>query len=88
MANKIIFLDFSLVRCAWRSLWRSREHMGFWSWLLAYRYKSRPVVMQAIADHAAPAELHALRDAEALRRFVTDVDESRTPNRNLMMLRK
>ena len=72
-ADTLIFLDFSLVRCAWRALRRSRERVDFWLWLLRYRRQSRPVLMDAIADHAANATLHVLRNPEALRRFVADV---------------
>ena len=78
-ADTIIFLDFSLVRCAWRAVRRPRERADFWLWLLAYRCQSRPILMQAIANHAASAELRVLRDPEALRRFVADVGhESRS----------
>ena len=72
-ADTIILLDFSLVRCAWRAVRRSRERADFWHWLLAYRRQSRPILMQAIADHAPAAELHVLRDPGALRRFVADL---------------
>jgi hypothetical protein len=79
VADTIILLDFSLVRGAWRAVQRSRERADFWRWLLAYRCQSRPILMQAIANYAAPAELRVLRDPEALRRFVADVArESRT----------
>src|SRR5947209_17724349 len=59
-ADTIIFLDFSLVRCAWRAIRRSPERGDFWRWLMAYRYKSRPVLMLAIADHAQTEELRVL----------------------------
>jgi adenylate kinase family enzyme len=72
-AGTIIFLDFSLVRCAWRAVWRSHERADFWRWLMAYRRQSRPVLMQAIANHAPTAELRVFRDPGALRRFVADV---------------
>jgi adenylate kinase family enzyme len=72
-ADTVIFLDFSLVRCAWRALRRSREGADFWVWLLRYRRQSRPFLMQAIANHAANATVHVLRNPEALRRFVADV---------------
>ena len=78
-ADTIIFLDFSLVRCAWRAVRRSRERADFWRWLLTYRCQSRPFLRQAIAKHAASAELRVLRDPEALRQFVADVGhESRS----------
>jgi adenylate kinase family enzyme len=69
-ADTIIFLDFSLVRCAWRAVRRSRERADFWLWLLRYRRQSRPVLMEAIADHAAKATVHVLRSPGALRRFL------------------
>ncbi len=72
-ADTILFLDFSLARCAWRAIRRSRERANFWRWLLAYRWQSRPILMEAIAYHAVNADLHVFRDPEALRRFVADV---------------
>ncbi len=72
-ADTIIFLDFSLVRCAWRAVRQSRERSDFWLWLLRYRRQSRPFLMDAIANHAANATLHILRNPEALKRFVADV---------------
>jgi adenylate kinase family enzyme len=72
-ADTIIFLDFSLVRCAWRAAWRSRERSDFWRWLIAYRRQSRPILIQAIANHAPTAKLWVLRNPGNLRRFVEEV---------------
>jgi len=47
-ADTIIFLDFSLARCAWRAIRRSRERADFWRWLLAHRSQSRPILRAAI----------------------------------------
>ena len=69
-ADTIIFLDFSLVRCAWRAFRRSRERADFWLWLLRYRRQSRPLLMDAIARYAAHATVHVLRNPVELRRFV------------------
>lgn len=78
-ADTVIFLDFSFLRCAWQAIQRSRERTDFWRWLLTYRYQSRPILMAAIANHAADASLQVFRDPEALGRFVADVaDESRS----------
>ena len=78
-ADTIIVLDFSLVRCAWRAVLRSRERADFWRWLMEYRCQGRPVLMQAIANHAPTAELRVLRGPGALRRFVAEVTrESRS----------
>jgi adenylate kinase family enzyme len=72
-ADTIIFLDFSIFRCAWRAFRRSPERADFWLWLLQYRYRSRPFLMKAIANHAPGATLHVLRNPKALKRFVADV---------------
>ncbi|MCU1294166.1 MAG: hypothetical protein JWP08_3016 [Bryobacterales bacterium] len=69
-ADTIIFLDFSLLRCAWRAIRRSRERADFWLWLLRYRRQSRPFLMEAIAKYAAHATLHVISNPQALRRFV------------------
>jgi adenylate kinase family enzyme len=71
-ADTVIFLDFSLVRCAWRAIRRSRERGDFWRWLLAYRYQSRPILRAAIANHAPHAVLHVFRSPGALGWFVAD----------------
>ena len=72
-ADTIILLDFSLVRCAWRAIRRSRERGDFWRWLLAYRYRSRPILKAAIANHAPNAVLHVFRSPKALGRFVAEI---------------
>jgi energy-coupling factor transporter ATP-binding protein EcfA2 len=72
-ADTIIFLDFSLVRCAWRAIRRSRERADFWRWLLAYRIQSLPKLKAAITVHAPNAVLHVFRNPRALARFVADV---------------
>lgn len=76
-ADTVIFLDFSLVRCAWRAIRRSRERADFWLWLLQYHRRSRPFIMDAIAKYAGHAVLHVIRNPAALRRFVTDVRRNR-----------
>ena len=72
-ADTVIFLDFSLVRCAWRAIRRSRERVDFWLLLLRYRRQSRPFLMKAICDHARHATVHVLRNPQAVRRFVANV---------------
>jgi len=78
-ADTIIFLDFSLVRCAWRAVRRARERADFWRWLVAYRGKSRPMLIQAIASHAASAQLLVLRDPNDIGRFLADISKNRGP---------
>ena len=72
-ADTVLFLDFSLLRCAWRALGRSHERMDFWLWLLQYRCRSRPVLMRMIAAHAPGARLYVLRNPAEVARFLGDV---------------
>lgn len=60
-ADTIIFLDFSIARCAWRALRRSRERADFWRWVLLYRLRSRPRLMEALAS------MRAMRSSMCLR---------------------
>ena len=71
-ADTVIFLDFSFLCCARRAIRRSRERINFWWWILAYRWKSRPALLKAIAGYAPNAKLQVFRDPEALNRFVAD----------------
>lgn len=72
-ADTVIFLDFSLARCVWRAVLRSRERGDFWVWLLRYRKQSRPFLMEAIPRYAPDATLYVLRSPRSLRRFLADV---------------
>ena len=78
-ADTILFLDFSLFRCAWRAIRRSRGRADFWRWLLAYRWQGRPILMEAITNHAVDADLHVFRNPEALGRFVAEVARESQP---------
>jgi adenylate kinase family enzyme len=71
-ADTVLFLDFSFLCCARRAIRRSRERIDFWWWIMAYRWKSRPALLKAIADYAPNAKLQVFRDSEALNRFVAD----------------
>lgn len=72
-ADTIILLDFSIVRCAWRALRRSRERADFWFWLLRYRRQSRPILIEAINKHATRADLHVLRNPREVRWFLQHI---------------
>jgi len=69
-ADTVLLLDFSLARCAWRTIRRSGERADFWRWLVAYRRQSRPMLMEAIAEHATNAEVHVFRKPKAVRQYV------------------
>jgi len=70
IADTIVVLDFSLLRCAWRTFRRSRERLDYWRWVLAWRRRSRPALLRAIALYAPTARLHILRGPRAVRRFI------------------
>lgn len=71
-ADTIVLLDFSLLRCVWRASRRSRERADFWRWVLAWRRRSRPILLRSIALHAPMAHLHTLRGPRAAARFIAD----------------
>ena len=73
-ADTIIVLDFALLRCAWRALRRGRERNDFWRWLIAYRRRSLPSLMQAISRFAPHAELHLIRSPKELRQFLAKLE--------------
>jgi adenylate kinase family enzyme len=79
-ADTIIFLDFSLIRCAWRAVRRSREQADFWRWLIFYRRDFRPALVNAIAKRAPDADVHVLREPKAVRRFVTTLASTLAAN--------
>jgi adenylate kinase family enzyme len=69
-ADTVILRDFSFARCAWRAIRRSRERVDFWRWVLLYRRRSRPLLMQAIARYASNADIYVLRNPKAVERFL------------------
>ena len=69
-ADTVIVLDFSLVRCAWRALRRSRERLDFWRWVIGYRRVSLPPLTAAIARCAPDAAVHVLRGPRAIARLL------------------
>ena len=67
-ADTVVLLNLSLVRCAWRSVRRSRERWDFWVWLLSYRWRYLPPLRRAIAE--SEVELVELRTPRAVERFL------------------
>jgi adenylate kinase family enzyme len=80
-ADTVIVLDFPLWRCAWRALRRSRENLTFWRWVFAYRRRSLPTVMAAIASNADRAELHVLRSPRAVQQLLAKAHATAPPDR-------
>jgi adenylate kinase family enzyme len=74
-ADTVIVLDYSLMRCVWRSIRRSIESLGYWRWMIGYRRRSLPGVLANVAEHARGASLHVFhgpRDADA---FLSEVSQ-------------
>lgn len=69
-ADTVVVLDLSLIRCAWRAARRAREGAGFWRWLLTWRWRSRGIVLDAVAAYAPQARLSVLRSPAQVRRFL------------------
>jgi adenylate kinase family enzyme len=72
-ADTVLLLDYSFRRCAWQAWRRSRERIDFWLWVWSWRRRSRPLLLQAIANHAPEASLHVLRNPRATARFAAQV---------------
>ena len=80
-ADTVIFLDFSLFRCAWRAFWRSRERADFWLWLLRYRV-SRPFLLAKVTRYAPNATILLLRNQAAVSRFIAELSLRRDRLKN------
>jgi TetR/AcrR family transcriptional regulator, fatty acid metabolism regulator protein len=61
-ADAVVVLDYSLPRCVWRALRRSRERRDFWSWVFAYRRRYLPQLVAAIHEHASHASVQILHN--------------------------
>lgn len=81
-ADTVIVLDLSFLRCVWRAVKRSRERADFWRWLICWRRRSRPVVLEAVARHAPAADVYVLRSPESLRRFLASAVAGQTDQPN------
>jgi adenylate kinase family enzyme len=75
-ADTIILLNFSLLRCAFRAIRRSRERSDFWFWLIAYRYRSLPILREAISKYAQKAAFHIFRGPRSLDQFVGQISSN------------
>jgi adenylate kinase family enzyme len=69
-ADTVIVLNFSFLRCAWRTVLRGRERAGYWRWLWTYRRQSLPGILAATRRIAPQAELYVLRHPRMARRLL------------------
>lgn len=72
-ADAIVLLDLPTWRCAIRAVRRSQERLDFWRWLLTWRRRYRPKLLQAIEEHAPGAEVFVIRNRRDLERLVPPV---------------
>jgi hypothetical protein len=72
-ADTIIVLNYSIPRCAWRTLRRGRERADYWQWMRTYRRQSLPGIMRAIRRDAPRARLHVLRRPSMARRLLAQL---------------
>jgi adenylate kinase family enzyme len=68
-ADVVVLLDVPLWRCVWRSLRRSGERLEYWKWLLTWRRRWRPRLLDAIVTHPG-IELLVVRSAADQRRVI------------------
>jgi len=80
-ADTIVVLDFTFLRCAWRTLRRGREQAEYWHWVRAYRRRSLPDVMRAISSEASRAKLYVLRNPTMVQRFVNETRQAAAQER-------
>jgi adenylate kinase family enzyme len=72
-ADTVLVLDFGVLLCAIRAISRSRERAEFWWWLVSWRWRERPKIKQAIAEHAARADVRIFFSPDELDRFLSAI---------------
>jgi hypothetical protein len=72
-ADTIIILNFSFLRCAWRTLLRGREQADYWRWIWTYRRQSLPGIIRVIRQDAPHARLYVLRYPRMVRRLLAEI---------------
>jgi hypothetical protein len=77
LADTVVILDMSFIRCAWRALRRGRERPDFWWWVLTWRRRALPAILRAVADYAPHADLHPLRGPRQVRKFLDGLSATR-----------
>ena len=77
-ADTVVLLDYGLITCTWRAACRGRERRDFWLWVWRYRRRHLPSLLRALDDEAPTATVHRLRSPRAARRFLRELDRSRS----------
>ena len=74
-ADTVLILDYGLLRCVWRALRRSPEKADFWWWVLAWRRRSRPILLRAIAEHAPTATCYIVKKPKDLASWFCQLEQ-------------
>jgi len=75
-----VLLDLPIWRCAWRALRRARERSDFWRWLMTWRRRYRPRVVEDVARYAPTAQLLVVRHPDEARRLAAQWPTSPHPD--------
>lgn len=78
-ADTVLLFDFSLTRCAWNAVRRSRERFDFWWWLFTWRVRYRRQTLAAIDRHAPTAKLALLHSPSEVRAFLAAASNEHEP---------
>lgn len=70
-ADTVVLLDLPTWLCAWRALRRSRQRLDFWRWLLTWRRRYLPGLLQQIAEHAPHADVLVLHRPNEVERLLS-----------------
>jgi adenylate kinase family enzyme len=74
-ADTVLLFDFSLPRCAWNAVRRSRERFDFWWWVLTWRVRHRRRLLSQVRLHAPHADLTVLRGPSDVKAFLAEVSK-------------
>jgi glutathione S-transferase len=73
VADTIVVLNFTFLRCAWRTVLRGGERADYWRWVWTYRRQSLPRIMRTIRQDAPHARLYVLRHPGMVRRLLAEI---------------
>ncbi|MBV9383859.1 MAG: hypothetical protein JOY82_21120 [Streptosporangiaceae bacterium] len=81
-ADTIVVLDFTFLRCAWRTLRRGHEQAEYWRWVRGYRRRSLPAILRAVNSQAPHAKLYVLRTPAVVQRFIDEARQAAAQERH------
>ncbi|MFI5591076.1 DNA topology modulation protein FlaR [Amycolatopsis sp. NPDC051758] len=69
VADTVVLLNLSPLRCVWRALRRGRERWDFWWWVLTYRRRHLPALRRVLA--VSDVDVVELRSPRAVETFLS-----------------